>query len=92
MKFIGALPKTLKGNDSIQVIVDPLTKSAHFIPIKTGMTVTKLTKIYIEQIARLHSIPSNIVSDSDPRFTSKLWESLQEDLGTKLRLSSTYHP
>ncbi|MCI50695.1 retrotransposon protein, partial [Trifolium medium] len=56
------------------------------------MLVSKLAEIYIEQIVRLHDIPSSIVSDRDPRFTSRFWESLQEALGTKLRLSSVYHP
>ena len=74
------------------MIVDRLTKSAHFVPIKTGMSVAKLDDIYIEQIVRLHGIPSSIVSDRDLRFTSKFWESLQAALGTKLRLSSAYHP
>jgi len=74
------------------VIVDRLTKSSHFVPIKIGMSVTKLAEMYIEQIVRLHGIPSSIVSDRDPRFTSKFWESLQTALGTKLRLSSAYHP
>jgi len=92
MDFVGALPKTVKGFDSIWVVVDRLTKSAHFIPIKTGMTVAKLVEIYIEQVVRLHGIPSSIVSDRDPRFTSKFRESLQAALGTKLRLSSAYHP
>jgi len=92
MDFVGALSKTVKGFDSIWVIVDRLTKSAHFIPIKTGMSVATLAEIYIEQIVRLHGIPSSIVSDRDPRCTSKFWESLQAALGTKLRLSSAYHP
>jgi len=74
------------------VIVDRLMKSAHFVPIKKGMFVTMLAKIYIEQIVRLHGIPSSIVSDRDLRFISKFWESLQAALGTKLRLSSDYHP
>jgi len=56
------------------------------------MTVAKLAEIYIEQVVSLHGIPSSIVSDPDPRFTSKFWESLQAALGTKLRLSSAYHP
>jgi len=92
MDFVGALPKIVKGFDSIWVIVDRLTKSVHFIPIKTGMSVARLAEIYIEQVVRLHGIPSSIVSDRDPRFTSKFWESLQAALGTKLRLSSAYHP
>ncbi|GAU45527.1 hypothetical protein TSUD_400740 [Trifolium subterraneum] len=69
-----------------------LTKSAHFIAIKIGTLVPKLAEIYVEQIIRLHGIPSSIVSDRDPKFTSRFWESLQEVLGTKLRLSSAYHP
>jgi len=92
MDFVGALQKTAKGFDSIWVIVDQLTKSAYFVPIKTGMSLTRLAEIYIEQIVRLHGIPYSIVSDRDPRFTSKFWESLQAALGTKLRLSSAYHP
>jgi len=90
--FVGALPKTVKGFYSIWVVVDRLTKLVHFIPIKTGMYMAKLAEIYIEQVARLPGIPSSIVSDRDPRFTSKFWESLQAALGTKLRLSSAYHP
>jgi len=90
MDFVGALPKTVKGFDSIWVILDRLTKSAHFIPIKTSMSVVRLALIYIEQVVRLHGNPSSIVSNRDPRFTSKFWESLQAALGTKLRLSSAY--
>jgi len=92
MDFVGALPKIVKGFDSIWVIFHRLTKSTHFIPIKTGMSVARLAEIYIKQIVRLHGIPSSIVSDRDPRFTYKFWESLQAALGTKLRLSSAYHP
>jgi len=92
MDFVGALPKTVKGFDLICVIVDRLTKSAHFIPSKTVLSVARCAEIYIEQVVRLHGIPSSIVSDRDPRFTSKFWESLQAALGTKLRLSSAYHP
>ena len=92
MNCVGALPKTVKVFDLIWVIVDRLTKSSHFVPIKTDMSVAKLAEIYIEQMVRLHGIPSSIVSDRDPRFTSKFWESLQAALGTKLRLSSAYHP
>jgi len=76
MDFVGALSKTVKGFDSIWVIVDRLTWSAHFFPIKTGMSVARLAEIYIEQIVRLHGIPSSIVSDRDPRFTCKFWKSL----------------
>ncbi|PNY05237.1 retrotransposon-related protein [Trifolium pratense] len=67
-------------------------KCAHFIAIKKGTLVPKLAEIYVEQVVKLHGIPSSIVSDRDPRFTSRFWESLQEAMGTKLRLSSAYHP
>ncbi|MCI39530.1 retrotransposon protein, partial [Trifolium medium] len=92
MDFVGGLPKTAKGNEVIWVVVDRLTKSAHFIAIKTDTLVPKLAEFYVEQIVKLHGIPSNIVSDRDLRFTSRFWESLQEALGTKLRLSSAYRP
>ncbi|GAU45290.1 hypothetical protein TSUD_327480 [Trifolium subterraneum] len=92
MDFVGGLPKTAKGNGVIWVVVDRLTKSAHFIAIKIGTLVPKLAEIYVEQIIRLHGIPSSIVSDRDPKFTYRFWESLQEALGTKLKLSSAYHP
>jgi len=92
MDFVGSLPKIVKAFVSIWVIVNRLTKSTHFVPIKTGMSVARLAEIYIEQIVRLHGIPFGIVLDQDPRFTFKFWESLQAALGTKLRLSSGYHP
>lgn len=72
----------MKGSDSICVIVDRLTKSLHFIPIKTVMSVARLAEMYIEQVVRFHGILSTILSDRDPRFTSKFWESMQEALGT----------
>ena len=92
MDFVVGLPKSLTGFDSIWVIVDRLSKSAHFIPIKITYPMQRLAEVYIEQIVRLHGVPSSIVSDRDPRFTSKFWESLQRAMGTKLRLSSAYHP
>jgi len=63
MDFVGVLSKTVMGFDSIWVIVDRLTKLTHFVPIKTGISVARLAEIYIEQIVRLHGIPSSIVSD-----------------------------
>jgi len=92
MDFVGALPKTAKGSDSIWVFVDQLSKSVHFIPIKTGLPMVKLAKIYIEKVVRLHGVLSSFVSDRDLRFTYKFCESLQAALGTKLRLSFAYHP
>ena len=74
------------------MIVDRLTKSAHFIPININFPVSQLAEIYIREIVKLHGVPSSIVSDRDPRFTSRFWKSMQEALGSKLRLSSAYHP
>src|SRR3954471_24080324 len=82
----------MRGHDSIWVIVDRLTKSAHFIPINITYPVSKLAEIYVRVIVKLHGIPLSIISDRDSRFTSDFWKSLQEALGSKLRLSSAYHP
>lgn len=92
MDFVVALPRTQKRNDSIWVVVDRLTKSAHFIPVRNTLNVEKLAEIYVAEIVRLHGVPTSIVSDRDPKFTSHFWRALQEALGTKLRLSSAYHP
>ena len=92
MDFVMSLPNTPRGYDAIWVIVDRLTKSAHFIPININFPVSQLAVIYIREIVKLHGVPSSIVSDRDTRFTSRFWKSLQEALGSKLRLSSAYHP
>ena len=92
MDFFTHLPRTLRKHDSIWVIVDRLTKTTHFLPIDLRISMQKLAQIYIDEIVRLHGVPSSIVSYRDPRFTSRFWQTLQEALGTKLRLSSAYHP
>ena len=92
MDFVSSLPKTTTGHDSIWVIVDRLTKSAHFLPVKTTHTVDKLAELYIKEIVRLHGVPLSIVSDRDTRFTSKFWTSLQQNMGTKLKFSTAFHP
>ena len=92
MDFVSGLPKTKQGKDAIWVIVDRLTKSAHFIPVCMTYKMEKLAELYIREVVKLHGVPSSIVSDRDPRFTSRFWVSLQEALGTKIRLSSAYHP
>jgi len=92
MDFVVGLPKTPTNQDSIWVIVDRLIKATHFIPINIRYSLEKLTQLYIKEVVRLHEIPSSIVSNKDPRFTSRFWESLHQALGTKLRLSSAYHP
>ena len=87
MDFVTSLPNTPRGHDAIWVVVDRLTKLAHFIPINITFLVAQLAEIYIRDIVKLHGVPSSIVSDRDPRFTSRFWKSLQEALGSKLRLS-----
>ena len=92
MDFIDGLPRTRKGNEGVWVIVDRLTKSAHFIPVKPTRTAATLVETFMREIVRLHGIPISIVSDRDPIFTSKFWEALQTSLGIKLSLSTAYHP
>src|ERR1044072_10003249 len=92
MDFVVALPKTQTKFDSIWVIVDKLTKSAHFIPVRTTYDVSRLAEVYIAEIVRLHRVPTSIVSDRDPKLTYHFWNALHKALGTKLRLSSAYHP
>ena len=84
MDFVVGLPRTPGGLDSIWVIVDRLTKSAHFIPINIRFSLEKFTSLYISEIVRLHGVPSSIMSDRDPKFTFRFWESLNKALGTKL--------
>ncbi|XP_074373866.1 uncharacterized protein LOC141714233 [Apium graveolens] len=92
MDFIIGLPKTLKKNDAIWVIVDRLTKSAHFLPIRGNMSLESLALTYRNEIVRLHGIPVSIISDRDPRFTSKFWQGFQKAWGTILNYSTTFHP
>ncbi|TYK09566.1 ty3-gypsy retrotransposon protein [Cucumis melo var. makuwa] len=84
MDFITRLPKTLKGYTVIWVVVDRLTKSAHFVPGKSTYTASKWGQLYITEIVRLHGVPVSIISDRDTRFTSKFWKGLQLALGMRL--------
>jgi len=92
MDFITHLPRLVRGHDSIWVIVDRLTKCDHFLPINQKMNMDRLADLYVREIVRLHGVPASIVSDRDPRFTSRFWQSLQNVLGTQLKMSSAYHP
>jgi transposase InsO family protein len=92
MDFIVGLPKTQSGYDSIWVIVDRLSKVAHFIPVKTTYKGSKLVELYIAGIVWLHEVPKKIVSDRGTQFTSKFWEKLYESMDTKLNFSLAYHP
>ncbi|KAK9075551.1 hypothetical protein SSX86_003876 [Deinandra increscens subsp. villosa] len=92
MDFVTGLPHRSNRPDAIWVIIDRLTKSAHFIPMKETNNMDKLTKLYIDRIVARHGVPKTIISDRDPRFTSRLWQSMQEALGTRLDMSTAYHP
>jgi len=81
-----------KGNNAIWVIMDRLTKSAHFIPFKVRQSIEVLTERYMQEVVRLHGDPISIASDRDMWFVSHFWKSLQSSLGTKLKFSTTYHP
>ena len=76
MDFVTGLPRTQRQHDAIWVIVDRLTKSAHFLPINVEDSLEKLAQLYVDEIVRLHGVPISIVSDRDPRFTSRFWPSL----------------
>ncbi|KAC9417444.1 hypothetical protein E3N88_45873 [Mikania micrantha] len=92
MDLITKLPNTRNGYDTIWVIVDRLSKSAHFIPIKETYSSKKMSEIYVKEVVARHGVPLTIVSDRGTRFTSPFWKNFQEELGTKILLSMTYHP
>jgi hypothetical protein len=92
MDFIVGLLRTQSGYDSIWIIVDQLTKVAHFIPVKTTYSGLQLAELYMSRIVYLHVVPKKIVSDRGTQFTSQFWERLHETLDSQLRFSSTYPP
>ncbi|GJX34685.1 putative reverse transcriptase domain-containing protein [Tanacetum coccineum] len=92
MDFITKLPKTKSGHDTIWVIVDRLTKSAHFLAMREDYSTERLAKLYIDEIVARHGILVSIISDRDGRFTSRCWQTVQRALGTRLDMSTAYHP
>ncbi|GKB92722.1 putative reverse transcriptase domain-containing protein [Tanacetum coccineum] len=92
MDLVAKLPKSSSGCDAIWVIMDRLTKSAHFLPIREDYKTKKLARIYINEIVARHGVLISIISDRDGRFASHLWQALQEALGTRLDMSRAYHP
>lgn len=92
MDFVTGLPRITGNKDAIWVIVDRLTKTAHFIAIKKTDGADILARKYLDTVVRLHGIPVSIVSDRDPKFTSTFWQAFQKELGTKVHLSTAYHP
>jgi transposase InsO family protein len=91
MDFIIGLPRTRAGYDSIWVVVDRLTKAAHFIPVKTTYNSAVLAELYMSRIVCLHRVPKKIISNRGTQFTSHFWQQLHEALGTHLEFSSAYH-
>ncbi|GJT16120.1 putative reverse transcriptase domain-containing protein [Tanacetum coccineum] len=92
MDFVMKLPRTSSGHDAIWVIMDRLTKSAHFLPMREDYKMDRLAILYLNEIVARHGVPVLIISDRDSRFTSRFWQSMQEALGTKLDMSTAYHP
>ncbi|GJT09932.1 putative reverse transcriptase domain-containing protein [Tanacetum coccineum] len=92
MDFVTKLPKSSQGYDTIWVIVDRLTKSAIFTPMREIDSLDKLARLYLKEVVTRHGIPVSIICDRDPRFASNFWRSLQSALGTNLDMSTAYHP
>jgi len=92
MDFISGLPTSVKGYDSIGVIVDRLTKVARFILVRTNYRPHQYVELYFEHIVRQYGVPRTIISDRGPQFTACFWECLHEQIGTHLVRSSAYHP
>ncbi|GKF49793.1 reverse transcriptase domain-containing protein, partial [Tanacetum coccineum] len=92
MDFVTKLPKTSQGYDTIWVIVDRLTKSAIFTPMRETDPMDKLARIYLKEVVTRHGVHVSIICDRDPRFASNFWRSLQNALGTNLDMSTAYHP
>ncbi|GJX68714.1 putative reverse transcriptase domain-containing protein [Tanacetum coccineum] len=92
MDFVTKLPRTSSGHNTIWVIMDWLTKSAHFPPMREDYKMDRLARLYLNDIVARHGVSMSIISDCDSRFTSRFWQSMQEALGTRLDMSTTYHP
>lgn len=91
MDFVIRLPLSPKKKDAIWVIVDWLTKFAHFLPVQTNYSTEKYARLYIDKIVRLHGVLVSIISNRYPQFTLKFWEKLHEALGTRLNFSTVFH-
>ncbi|GKF94730.1 putative reverse transcriptase domain-containing protein [Tanacetum coccineum] len=92
MDFMSKLPRTSSGHDTIWVIVDRLTKSAYFLPMREDYKMYRLARLYLNDIVARHGVPISIILDRDSCFPSRFWQSMQEALGTRLDMSTAYHP
>ncbi|CAI7907028.1 unnamed protein product [Closterium sp. NIES-54] len=92
MDFVTMLSSNPGGNDAVMVVVDTLTKMAHFAACKKSISAEETARLFIAIVVRLHGIPATIISDRDTKFTSNFWKNLWEQFGTRLLFSSSYHP
>jgi hypothetical protein len=92
LDLITQLPRSKLGNDAIVVFVDKLTKMVHYVATTTTVTAPQLSQLFMREVCRLHGVPESILSDRDPRFTAHFWRALWSQLGTKLMMSTAYHP
>ncbi|GJP49956.1 hypothetical protein CLOM_g9113, partial [Closterium sp. NIES-68] len=92
LDFITGLPPTTSGHDAILVVIDKFSKMGHFIPTHTTARTEQTAQLFVRHIISQHGIPTTLISDRDPKFTSKFWKELMSLLGTKLAMSSAYHP
>ena len=92
MDFVTLLPWTPRRHEAVWVLVDRLTKSAHFLAVRMTFTVEEFCRLYIREIVRLHGVLVSIVSDRELRFTAHFWKSFQKAMGTRLTMSTTFHP
>ena len=92
MEFVTQLPRTQQKHDVVWVIVDRLTKSAHFLAVRMTFALERFCRLYIHEIVRLYGVLVSIMSDREPRFTAHFWKSFQKAMGTRLTMSTAFHP
>lgn len=90
--FIVGQPKSKKNHDAIWVVIDRLTKSAHFIPVQMTMRMDQLVKLYMDNIVKLLGTSISIASNRDSWFTARVWKEFQEAIGIELKFSTNFHP
>ena len=92
MDFVTGLPRSKTGMDTIWVVVDRLTKSAVFIPMKLSWSMAQLTAAYVKHVVKRFGVPRDIVFDRDSRFLSQFWKEVQAAFGTEISMSTAWHP
>ena len=92
MDFITGFPRSQKGNNAILVVIDRLSKVAHFLPVREDINAKQLAELYVARIVPLHGVPLRIISDHGSLFVSRFWQSFQNAMGTRINFSTAYHP